>query len=1033
MSSNTNFHRKGFKSQHRERALQMETLEERALLSASPLDTDAAGMIPAMVASAEASETPAPENVALVDLAGVELQGPKALPIVANADGGSTQTVVFTDDASQLAVPTLSVEAYDANALMATVGSVPNASGYTLEYSTNADFSDAVSQNVSAGTTFITGLSVNTTYYFRVKAVGTGEYSDSDYSETRSISLQYNTHDLACLQTFLEQTDANGVKNGTKLNANYDENDLSTWSGVTWEESNGENRVTMINWVEKQLVGSLDVSECTALRYLFCNGNQLTALNVAGDAALSRLLCHSNQLAALNVTGCTTLTVLQCENNQLTALDVTGCTALQYLSCSSNQLDTLDVAECAALWELSCGNNPLISLDVSKNTALGALYCWNATLNNVVLPSARQEGVYVDLAENSETNWTFKDADGNTLGTNVFEPREYYELETATVLPIYAINAAGTQKVVFTDMALPLAVPALSVRMNGLDAVAVTVGEVENAAGYVLECSTSEDFSDAVSQNVSAGETNINGLTAGTKYYFRAMATGWGIYRDSDYSAVKNATPGGARVSINGKKVTVTWEDDSPVADSVRYRVIGTARWTVKKLKAGETTFSFNAQVGTNYEIEVLLDQQENNVLPATAVVLDQPKLSANKASIHDDTFQVSVTNYTAKNLAANVTQAILTVNGTQTVLDIAGQQGAAVLANGGNVTFDNGLFTFTEMASNTQYKMQVSFSDGLSVSTASSALNVKTLKAPYLAPEILSATAISDTSILVEWATAYGKKTTIPAQKYTVQYSTDGVKWSNATTGATGNSFTIQRLKGGMVYQVRVLASKDNAFDASEPSDVLVAETLALPKVTLDKASLKDDTFQLNVTNYQTTNLVKATAMNVVTDKFGTAVVELQNGAGSAAFDNGMNVAFENGVLLFTEAPSNTQMKIQLSFTMDACTTALSQALTVKTTVAQYNTPVILNGFAASSTSITVEWETVYGKKSTIPAQTYTVQYSLDGARWTNATTKATGTSFTITKLKANTRYLIAVLATKDQQFLASDPSEAWLVTTME
>ena len=581
-----------------------------------------------------------------------------------------------------------------------------------------------------------------------------------------------------------------------------------------------------------------------------------------------------------------------------------------------------------------------------------------------------------------------------------------------------------------TVEAVELAAPTLDVAVNELE-VSASWAAVENASGYQFEYKAVGADSWTV-QTVAGTNASFDG-ERNTTYTVRVKALGLGCYVDSAYSAEQTVKVNGVEITIVGKKVTVTWVDESPAADAIRYRVAGTARWTLKKLKAGETMFSFNAQVGTNYEVEVLLDQSENNVLNTSVVVLDQAKLSANKASIHDDTFQVSVTNYTAKNLAANAWQAILLINGTQTVLDIENQQGAAALMSGGNVTFDNGLFTFSEMASNTQYKVQVSFSDGFSVSTASSALNVKTLKAPYLAPEILSATAISDTSITVEWAIAYGKKSNTPAQKYTVQYSTDGVKWSNATTGATGNSFTIQRLKGGTVYQVRVLATKDNAFEASTPGEALVAETLALPKIALEKASLKDDTFQLNVTNYQSTNLVKAAKVNVTSDKLGTAVIELQNGTGSATFTNGTTVAFANGALTFAEVPSNTQQKVQVSFTMDACTTALSQAVTVKTTVAPYNKPVLRSAFAVSSTSITVEWETVYGKKSTVAAQAYTVQYSTDGVRWTNATTKAVGTSFTITKLKANTKYLVAVLATKDQLFLASEPSDALLVMTAE
>ena len=291
----------------------------------------------------------------------------------------------------------------------------------------------------------------------------------------------------------------------------------------------------------------------------------------------------------------------------------------------------------------------------------------------------------------------------------------------------------------------------------------------------------------------------------------------------------------------------------------------------------------------------------------------------------------------------------------------------------------------------------------------------------------------MSDTSIEVAWETSVGKGTDTPAQKYTVQYSLDGVKWTNATTAATGNSFTIQKLKGGNMYQVRVLATKDGAFEASAPSDVLMAETLALPVTALDKTTVQDDTFQVSVTNYPTTNLLKAAAVNVTTDQFGTAQIWLRNNAGSANFENGMAVAFENGALTFTNAPSNTQMKVQVSFALDACTTALSKALTVKTTIAPYLKPTLTSVTAVSSTSVTVAWETVYGKNSPIAAQYYTVQYSLDGEKWTNATTKATGNSFTIQRLKPGTKYLVAVFATKDSKFNASEPSDAQLVTTLE
>ena len=103
----------------------------------------------------------------------------------------------------------------------------------------------------------------------------------------------------------------------------------------------------------------------------------------------------------------------------------------------------------------------------------------------------------------------------------------------------------------------------------------------------------------------------------------------------------------------------------------------------------------------------------------------------------------------------------------------------------------------------------------------------MKTTKPCYLAAAITSAVATSDTSIVVTWETAYGKNSSVPAQKYTVQYSTDGMKWVNATTAATGTSFTITKLSPKTKYLVAVIANKGQRFNASEPSDSLIIRTL--------------------------------------------------------------------------------------------------------------------------------------------------------------------------------------------------------------
>ena len=204
----------------------------------------------------------------------------------------------------------------------------------------------------------------------------------------------YNDHDYQKMVAFFEQTDENGVRNGEKLNEDYDPTDPRTWRGydgdycrgdITWTIVAGEYRLYEIffggrsNDAEPlELVGFLDVSGCTALTEVRCESLgdiQLTGLDVSGCAALEALDCGGNELTELDVSGCTALTSLDCYENQLTELDISTNTELVWLYCYWNQLTELDVSANAALERLICYENQLTELDVSANTELRRLWC----------------------------------------------------------------------------------------------------------------------------------------------------------------------------------------------------------------------------------------------------------------------------------------------------------------------------------------------------------------------------------------------------------------------------------------------------------------------------------------------------------------------------------------------------------------------------------------------------------------------------------------------------------------------------------
>lgn len=133
----------------------------------------------------------------------------------------------------------------------------------------------------------------------------------------------YNDNDFSKLQSFLNQPSAIPDKtNGQALNSAYDQNNPTTWTGVSWTYG-GEKYVTFVDWDHMLFASALDLSGCTKLGSLYCDNNQLTSLDVSGCTELIWLSCNDNQLTSLNVTGGDNKLVnLYCQNNHLQSLDI---------------------------------------------------------------------------------------------------------------------------------------------------------------------------------------------------------------------------------------------------------------------------------------------------------------------------------------------------------------------------------------------------------------------------------------------------------------------------------------------------------------------------------------------------------------------------------------------------------------------------------------------------------------------------------------------------------------------------------------
>ncbi|MDO4569222.1 MAG: fibronectin type III domain-containing protein, partial [Planctomycetia bacterium] len=502
-------------------------------------------------------------------------------------------------------------------------------------------------------------------------------------------------------------------------------------------------------------------------------------------------------------------------------------------------------------------------------------------------------------------------------------------------------------------------------------------------------------------------------------------------------------------VSVNKTKVTIAWTDETPqTGDTVRYREEGTSRWTVRKLRAGVESLTFTGRAGMNYEIQVLQDGDDEQIVSVYSTILAQPKLKT--VGINYDWFVIDVTNFSTTNLATSAQKLVVTLDGEELVVDIHrggyGLESVDILDSlevngiqssyaegyfadaGVELWFEDGHIGFWGLASNTTYNVTVAFACGGCLS-AESALRVKTAKAPYEAPENVTAKSVSASEILVTWDASVAKDdSTKTAERYTIQYSVDGQNWTTATTNATGGSYTITRLASETTYEIRVFAREDRHFLASELSATVTATTgvlLAQPKLKADL--IWENYFEIEITNYETSNLkTYATAVTVTIDKIGSVDVALD---GQVSMLGGMEITFDGNSLIFNFAPSSTTYPVTVSF-KEGDNASKSSKINVKTIAAQYFPPTNVTAKSISASEIVVTWDASRARLSDRTAEKYTVQYLKNG-RWTTATTNATGGSYTITRLASETEYKIRVSATKDRHFLASEASDPVKATT--
>ena len=120
------------------------------------------------------------------------------------------------------------------------------------------------------------------------------------------------------------------------------------------------------------------------LRVLYCQGNDLTQLNLQSLTHLEELNCGDNILTVLNIVGMTSLKKIELRGNQFQTIDFSGLSNLEWLNLTSNPLQNLDLMPLINLKAFSCHYSPLSSIDLSGLTNLTNVGCnFNDNLTNI--------------------------------------------------------------------------------------------------------------------------------------------------------------------------------------------------------------------------------------------------------------------------------------------------------------------------------------------------------------------------------------------------------------------------------------------------------------------------------------------------------------------------------------------------------------------------------------------------------------------------------------------------------------------------
>ena len=517
---------------------------------------------------------------------------------------------------------------------------------------------------------------------------------------------------LRCQNTKLSSLDLSDCPNLTELYA-------SNVSNLTSLDLSGFTALESISVNNNPLLTSLDVSGCTSLTTVGCYDNALTSLDVAGCTSLRKLEAGGNNLTSLDVSSCTTLSNLSVYHNNLTSVDVSANVDMQMLTFDYTvESVTLSPERSVRTYVNSYfypmsfsssnvtavdGNGDPVALDTSSPQSVLRVpstdavfpYTYTYTQNGEVVATTVINGatvgpvapetpgvawtatptafvVRIDPVDGA-TSYTLEYADNPDFENSVTKVYKTTGPKTLQHLPfgvtyyyrLHATSADGLDSPAaeFSGAVGQLRDLEATAEATGNNAVVVDLQNVYFASGYAVEYSKNADFSDSQTRTFNEwGSKTILGLERNTEYFIRAKALGDGTTRcdgawtyltattwneyEGDLAAPEFVALSSLRTQLvfkfnaveNATKYTLQYSTDATFATFKTKTYTSAGVKTVSNLDSG-TTYYFRL-IATSPDFEDSLPTEFAGTTTGTApsaAVLDQAFANYFDDDLNDD------------------------------------------------------------------------------------------------------------------------------------------------------------------------------------------------------------------------------------------------------------------------------------------------------------------------------------------------------------------------------------------------------------